>query len=111
MFAGNGSLSQKISLITCQHRDLECSHHMLMTKRSSCAPGGDGLLLWDPRTGLLVRDVEDDSTNVRYLAVSEDGQHALTATATSAIFVWNLETGACERKKEGGAADLPLYYT
>lgn len=59
-------------------------------------------MLWDA-SGKMVKEVDSDSKNVRYLAVSRDGQYALTASSTSALSVWNLETGKCERSKQGGA--------
>ncbi|MCJ1428182.1 hypothetical protein MMC29_006090 [Sticta canariensis] len=63
--------------------------------------GNDGLMLWDAASGKMVKEIESDSKNVRYLAVSMDGQHALTASSTSALSVWNLETGKCARSKQG----------
>ena len=64
-------------------------------------------MLWDQRTGKATLEIEDESSNVRHMVVSRDGQRALTASATSSMAVWNLESGACETSKPGGAHPPP----
>ncbi|KAK9809322.1 hypothetical protein WJX73_004674 [Symbiochloris irregularis] len=61
--------------------------------------GGDGLMVWELATGKLKREIDAEGGNMRYLAVSEDGQRALIASANSAMAVYDLETGTCTASK------------
>lgn len=58
-------------------------------------------MIWDVATGKLRREINVEGGNMRYLAVSEDGQHALIASSNSAMAVYDLETGTCTSSKPG----------
>ena len=70
--------------------------HTLMWA-SMCA-GEDGVgLVWDVETGACKGALQGHRTAVRWAAMLDDGQHALTASGDRMVKAWHLESGTCTK--------------
>jgi WD40 repeat protein len=54
---------------------------------------GDGLAIWDIRTGSRVRAMMGSETHLEHLVVEPDGRYAATAGDDGIVEVWDLESG------------------
>ncbi|MFJ9031843.1 protein kinase [Streptomyces sp. NPDC102274] len=66
----------------------------------------DGLLVWDPGTGRVLRTIE---TGFRDAALSADGRTAVTSTGGSGVRIWDVATGR-ERSTVIRPGGLGYYY-
>jgi len=61
----------------------------------------NSLIWWDIETGEVVRRIEGLSQPTRGLAISPDGQTALTADLAGVVTAWDIETGEIRARYEG----------
>jgi WD40 repeat protein len=103
-----------LTLVLCVHTSLKAQpefvfpggHHNSTTCLSFSADGnklvsadeGGFILLWDVRSGRLLRKIKEHSNLVKHLAFTADGKNFVTISFDQTIRVWDSKTGKLVRK-------------
>ncbi|MBF2056939.1 MAG: WD40 repeat domain-containing protein [Cyanobacterium sp. T60_A2020_053] len=97
-----GSLySQEIVLKFQENHSVLCVRFTLDGKTLVTGDSNKNIVLWDVKTGSLIRNLKGHSSSINSLVFSKDGSTLFSASADKTIKLWNWKTGDCVRTLEG----------